>query len=217
MAVHHPQPPAGARPKTRRASPPGPDACGWRRWRIGSRCAIRARVVAISNKRQGRDLPRGARDASRGLLVLGRWTGRTETGPSTIRRRPMGGRRRGRRALQPREGRREAGAPVRDTGRLPAPRPEPSPGFASGLDGAQEPYVGRSLPHDLTKAEGPFPSQFFPSPFPRTGCSPTLALDLARRRRDGLGRDRRPRSSGRVVLGERSAVSHDYGPSRSRL
>ncbi len=94
--------------------------------------------------------------------------------------------------------------------RLPVPRPVPTPGFESGLDEYQEPYVGPAFPHDLTKAKGPLPAAILSTAIADRLLT-DLALDLLADDALALGRDDAPDILA-VSFSANDYVSHDYGP-----
>ena len=204
------QPPAGSPENA--SSLPGPGRL--RVATLADRLALRdprARVVAISNKDRAAIFLAG-RDARHAVYWYRTVDGTYETSPVYDPASTDGA---AAAAVVARFNREKAGAKLASRfgttwARLPAPRPEPSPGFASGLDGAQEPYVGRSFPHDLTKAEGPFPSAILSSPFADRLLT-DLALDLVADDAMGLGRDDVPDLLA-VSFSANDLVSHDYGP-----
>ncbi len=94
--------------------------------------------------------------------------------------------------------------------RMPAPDPQPAPGFESGLEAYQDAIVGAGFPKDLTKAKRPLSSAIRWTPLADRLLS-DLALDLLADDALALGRDEVPDFLS-VAYSANDYVAHYYGP-----
>jgi len=94
--------------------------------------------------------------------------------------------------------------------RLPTPDPPPSPSFATGLDGQQDPEIGTGFPHDLAHAKRPLSQALLWSPLADRLLADLAVAALADDEL-ALGRDDVPDLLA-IGFSANDYVSHYYGP-----